>query len=149
MRACENAPPTNHRPGCGVRVHMLRSSWRAVVETPDAADALGDIRAEQLREQMIGPLVAGGEHEQIGLARGAVAQPHAVGFDIGFDIGRLDQLDLAVGDQLGGADVEIIAAAAGAEFQRPAGAVLADIRGGSRPPPAASAAARRAASLRR
>ncbi len=94
------------------------------VEAPDAADALRDIRAEQLREQMIGALVAGGEHEQIGLARGAVAQLQTIGY-IGFDIGGLDQLDLAVRDQLGGADVEVIAAAAGAKLQRPAGAVLA------------------------
>ena len=97
---------------------------RSLVKTPDAADALCDLFAEQLREQMIGTLVAGGEHEEVGLARGAVAQAEAVG-DIGFDIAGLDQLDLAVGDQLGSANVEIIAAAAGAEFQWPAGAVLA------------------------
>ena len=38
----------------------------------------------------------------------------------------LDQPDLAVGDQLGAADIEVIAAAAGAKFQRPAGAVFAE-----------------------
>jgi hypothetical protein len=42
------------------------------------------------------------------------------------DVRGLDQVDFLLCDQLGCADVEVIAAAAGAEFERPAGAVLAE-----------------------
>src|SRR5262245_16290154 len=51
---------------------------RGVVETPDAADAVCDIGAEQLRQEMVGALVASGEHDQRGLAPAAVAQADAV-----------------------------------------------------------------------
>src|SRR5207247_421833 len=50
---------------------------RRGVESPHAADAARDVLAEQLGEQMIRPLVTGGEHEEIGLARRAVAHPDA------------------------------------------------------------------------
>ena len=52
--------------------------------------------------------------------------PRALG-DEAFDIGKLLQRDLALGDQIGAADIEIIAAAAREIFELPAGVVLAEI----------------------
>ena len=52
MRHCARLPAMNHRPGCGVRVYMLRNSC-AVAETPDRADAVGDVLAEQFAHQLV------------------------------------------------------------------------------------------------
>src|SRR6185312_1156362 len=41
------------------RPHVAKLG-RALVESPDTPDSISDSRAEQLREQMIGPLVSGG-----------------------------------------------------------------------------------------
>src|SRR4051794_23448198 len=38
-----------------------------IIEAPDPADAISDISAEQLPQQMIRALVAGGEHDQFGV----------------------------------------------------------------------------------
>ena len=99
---------------------------RVVVKTPDPADARGDLRAEQLRRPG-DPAPCSRSPARPDRPRSVAPslQRQAIGRER-LDVGRLDQADLAVGDQLGTADVEIIAAAAGAEFQRPAGAVLAE-----------------------
>ena len=104
---------------------MLRSSC-SVAEAPDRADALGDVVAEQFPHQIFLPLVAGRQHDQVGGNGLAVLHLRALG-DEAFDVGKLLQRDLALDDQVGAADVEIIAAAAGEIFELPAGAVLAEI----------------------
>ena len=115
----------NHRPGWPVRVYMLRSSWSS--PNPQiGADAVGDVVAEQLAHQFFLALVAGRQHDQIGGDGLAVLHPRAFG-DKAIDIGKLLQPDLALDDQVGAADVEIIAAAAGEIFELPAGVVLAEI----------------------
>ena len=104
---------------------MLRNSW------PSPKPQIGPTRAaisspNSLRTRMLLRLVAGRQHDQVGGERLAALHPHAVG-DEGFDIGKLDQPDRAAGDQIGAADVEIIAAAAGEVFELPAGAAVAEI----------------------
>ena len=58
--------------------------------------------------------------------RRAVAHACAVG-DEAFDVGELRQRDLALGDHVGAADIEVVAAAAREIFELPAGAVVAEV----------------------
>ena len=115
----------NHRPGWPVRVYMLRSSWPSP-KPQMVPTRFIDGFAEQQPHQFLLALVAGRQHDQIGGDGLAVLHPGAVG-DKAFDIGELLQLDIALDDQVGAADVEIIAAAAGEVFELPAGIVLAEI----------------------
>ena len=85
-----------------------------------------DVCAEQLSHQLFLALVAGGEHDQVGGDDLAVLHPRAVGGEA-VDIGKLLQRDIALDDQVGAADIEIIAAAAGEVFELPAGVVFAEI----------------------
>ena len=59
---------------------------------------------------------AGGEHDEIGICEQAL------------EVGELREPDLALGDEIGAADVEVVAAAAGEVHELPAGAVLAELR---------------------
>ena len=97
------------------------------IEAPDRPDAAGDVGAEQRTDDVILSLVSGRQHHQVGLQRRAVGQLQSIADELP-DVIRLDQPDRSVRDQLGTADIEIIAAAAGAEFQRPAGAVFAELQ---------------------
>ncbi len=113
----------NQRPGWrGARIHVAQ--FLILAKTPDRADALGDRVAEQFAHQMLLALVAGRQHDQVGGKRLAALHPRALG-DKAFDIRKLPQADLAAHDQIGAADIEIIAAATGEVFELPAGAVLA------------------------
>src|SRR6185437_14121241 len=104
--------PQARMPGPGPHVAQLLG---VVIKAPDPADALGHVSAEQRADQMVDALVAGGENDEVRLPRRAVLQHHAISREP-VDIRCLDQADSAVGDQFGGADIEIIAAAAGPEF---------------------------------
>jgi hypothetical protein len=75
---------------------------------------------------VVEPLVAGCEHDEVGSDPVATAHQHTVGDKLG-DVGELHQPDLALDDEIGAADVEIIAAAAGQVLELPARAILAEI----------------------
>jgi hypothetical protein len=62
----------------------------------------------------------------------AAAHPRALGGEFG-DIGKLLEADLAFDDQVGAADVEIVAAAAGEVLELPAGTVVAEVEPESHP----------------
>ena len=107
----------------GARIHVAQ--FLVLAKSPDRADAVGDLVAEQFAHQMFLALVAGRQHDQIGGKRLAAGHPCAFRNEF-FDIGKLPERDIA-DDQIGTADVEIIAAAAGEIFELPAGAVFAEI----------------------
>src|SRR6266850_8217707 len=71
-------------------------------------------------------LVAGRQHDQVGGKRLAAAHPRSPGDELR-DIGKLHQTNLAFGNQIGTADIEIIAAAAGEVLELPARSVFAEI----------------------
>src|SRR6266852_9561697 len=106
------------------RVHVAQ--FLALAESPDRADAIDDLVAEQFAHQFFLALVAGRQHDQIGGKRFAALHPRALG-DKTLDIGKLLQGDLAADDEIRAADVEIIAAAAGEIFELPAGVAVAEI----------------------
>src|SRR5580704_10829838 len=89
-------------------VHVAQ--FLSVAESPDRADALGDRITEQSPHQIFLWLVAGRQHDQVGGERLAAFHPRAPG-DKCLDIRKLLQRNLAARDQVGAADVEIIAAA--------------------------------------
>src|SRR6266702_6889444 len=108
----------------GARIHVAQLD--AVAKAPGRADTVGDAVAEQLSHQIFLRLVAGGEHDEIGGDGRAVLHPRAFG-DEAFDVGVLLQLDRALDDEIGTADIKVIAAATGEVFELPAGAGLAEI----------------------
>src|SRR3984893_9846552 len=122
LRQAAGDEPQAGLAGAGVHVAQLL----AVAESPDRADALDHFVAEQLANQMFLRHIAGRQHDQVGGQRLAALHPRAGG-DKAFDTGKLSQPDLAARDQIGAADVEIIAAAAGEIFELPAGAAFAVI----------------------
>src|SRR5262245_39991960 len=97
-----------------------------LAKAPDPADALRDRLAEQFLYQLFLRPVAGGEHDQVGGNGLAVLHPGAFGRER-LDICKLLERDLALDQQVGAADVEIVAAAAGEVLELPAGVVLAEI----------------------
>ena len=98
-----------------------------IAESPDRADAGGDILAKQFADQMFLAFVAGRQHDQIGGERIAVAHRRSLRDEPG-DIGKLRQSDLACNDQIGAADIEVVAAAAGEVLELPARAVFTEIK---------------------
>src|SRR5204863_9292587 len=108
--------------GAGIHVAQVLS----VAKAPDRTDARGDSLAEQLAHQIFLRLVAGRKHDQVGGKRLAALHRHAFSTEA-FDVGKLSESDLAARDQIGAADVEIIAAAAAQIFELPAGAAVAEI----------------------
>src|SRR3954467_853010 len=85
----------------------------AFAEAPDRADALRRFVAEQPAHQFLLALVTRGEHAELR------ARQHI------FQIVELREADLAFGDELRAADVEVVAAAPGEVHELPAGAFLA------------------------
>src|SRR5712691_1231557 len=108
----------------GARIHVAQ--LLGLAKPPDRADASDDLLAEQFPNQFFLAFVSGREHDQIGGKRFAALHPRAVG-DKTLDIGKLLQGDLAFDDQIGAADIEIIAAAASEIFELPAGVAVAEI----------------------
>src|SRR3954469_3336092 len=82
-------------------------------EAPDRADAGGDLGSEELFDQVLLAFPARGEHHQIGI------------FQQRSQVVELRQVDLALGDKVGAADFEVVAAAGDKVHELPAGAVLA------------------------
>ena len=75
---------------------------------------------------MFQPFVAGRQHDQVGGEGIAGAHRRSLRDEPG-DIGKLHQPDLAFDDQIGTADIEVIAAAAGEVLELPAGSVVTEI----------------------
>src|SRR3981189_360767 len=75
---------------------------------------------------MLLALVTGPPPDQIGGKRLAALHPRSIS-DKRLDIRKLSQSDLTAHDEIGAADVEIVAAAAREVFELPAGAVVAEI----------------------
>src|SRR5258706_13450772 len=75
---------------------------------------------------MLLAIAAARQEDQVGGKRLAALHPGAFG-DKGFDIRKLPQPDLAAHDQIGAADVEIVAAAAREIFELPPGTVFAGV----------------------
>src|SRR5204862_3777110 len=95
-------------------------------KAPDPAEALGDDVTEQLLHQLFLRPIAGRKHDQIGRKNLAALHPDAFGRER-LDIGKLFERDLALDEEVGAADVEIITATAGEVLELPAGIVLAEI----------------------
>src|SRR5262249_22917976 len=72
-------------------------------------DAVGDHIAEQFSDQVLLPLVADREHNQISGKRLTAAHARPLGHEA-FDVAELHQSDLAFDDQIRAADVEVVAA---------------------------------------
>ena len=108
----------------GSREHVAQ--LLSVAESPNRTDAASNIIAEQFADQMLLPLVARGQHDQLGSEHFAGAHARAFPHESG-DIAELHQSDLSFDDQIRAADVEIVAAATGEVLELPAGSVFAEI----------------------
>src|SRR6185369_1758862 len=73
----------------------------------------GDLGAEELLDEVLLAFPPRGEHHEVGVSQ-----------QLG-ELVELRQADLAVGDEVGAADVVVVAAAAREVHELPAGAVLA------------------------
>ena len=71
--------------------------------------------------------VTGRQHDQIGGKRVAAAHPRPFSDKLG-DIGKLHQSYFTFNDQIGTADIEVVAAAAGEVLELPARSVFAKIK---------------------
>src|SRR4029077_18579785 len=114
--------PEPRLPGAHEHVAQLL----VIAESPDRADAGGNIFAEQSADLVLQPLVAGRQHDQIGGEGVAVAHRRSLREEPG-DMGKLPQPDLVSANQIGPADIKVIAAAAGEALELPAGSVVTEI----------------------
>src|SRR6267143_2286403 len=109
----------------GTREHVAQ--LLLIAESPDGADASGNLVAEQLANQMLLSFVAACQHDQVRGERIAASHPRPLCDEPG-DSGKLHQSYLAGNDQIGTADIEVVAAAAGEVLELPAGSVLPEIK---------------------
>src|SRR5262249_12705250 len=105
------------------RAHEHVAQLLVIAETPDRTNAVRDIIAEQFANQMFLAFEAGRQDDQICHERFAAAQAGSLR-DKFSDIGELHQFYLTIGDQIGTADIEIVAAAAGEIFELPARSIF-------------------------
>src|SRR5882762_6054200 len=108
----------------GAREHVAQLLF--IAESPDGADASGNLVAEQLANQILLSFVAACQHDQVRGERIAASHPRPLGDEPG-EIRKLHQSYLAGNDQIGTADIEVVAAAAGEVLELPAGSVLPEI----------------------
>src|SRR5262249_59478083 len=97
-----------------------------IAESPNRPDAAGNIIAEQFADQILLPLVARCQHDQVGGKRFPATHARSCRHEAG-DIGELRHSDLAFDDQIRTADIEVVTAAAGEVLELPAGSVFAEI----------------------
>src|SRR5206468_9474386 len=109
----------------GAREHVAQ--LLLIAESPDGADASRDLVAEQLANQIFLSFVAACQHDQVRGERIAGAHPRPLGDEPG-DIGKLHQSYLTGNDQIGTADIEVVAATAGEVLELPAGSVFPEIK---------------------
>ncbi len=108
----------------GSREHVAQ--FLSIAESPNRPEAAGTIVAEQFADQMLLPLVACRQHDQVGGERFPATHARSCRHE-GGDIGELRQSDLAFDDQIGTTDIEVVTAAAGEVLELPAAAVFAEI----------------------
>src|SRR5437016_5273325 len=109
----------------GAREHVAQ--LLLIAESPDGADASRDLVAEQLANQVLLSFVAACQHDQVRGERIAAAHPRSLGDERG-DLGKLHQSYLTGNDQIGTADIEVVAATAGEVLELPAGSVFPEIK---------------------
>src|SRR4029453_529603 len=109
----------------GAREHVAQFLF--IAESPDGANAGGNIVAKQLANQIFLSFVAGRQHDQIGDKRSAGAHSRPFRDEPG-DIGKLHQSYLTFNDQIGTADIEVVSAAAGEVLELPARSVFPEIK---------------------
>src|SRR5438105_6149121 len=109
----------------GAREHIAQLVF--IAESPDGADASRNIVAEQLANLMLLSFVAGCQHDQVRGKRIAGAHPRPLRDEPG-DIGKLHQSYLALNDQVGAADIEVVAAAAREVLELPARSAFPEIK---------------------
>src|SRR6266850_5520782 len=106
----------------GAREHVAQ--LLAVAESPDRADARGDVVAEELAHEVLLALPPRRQHDQVGAQYRPVLHAGTFGDELG-DVRKLREADLAVGDEVRAADVEVVAAAAREIQELPSGPFLA------------------------
>ena len=100
-----------HHPEAGLGgTHPHVPHGAVVVESPDRADPIRDLVAEQPADALLEVVVAGGEDDQVGLDGASVGEAESFGFEP-VEVTGVAQGDLSVGDQVGAADVDVVAAA--------------------------------------
>src|SRR4029453_15726045 len=103
-------------PEAGLRgAHEHVAQLLPFAEAPDRADARGDLVAEELRYEVLLSFPACGEHDEVGILEQSL------------ELVYLREADLAFGDEVGAADVEVVAAAGREVHELPAGVVLAEV----------------------
>ena len=120
-KAAGDEPQTGLR-----RAHEHVAQFLALAEAPDRADPARNLATKELAHQVLLPLIAGRQYDQIGREQFAISHPCTFGVE-SRDIRKLCQPHLAVDDQIGATDVEIIAAAARQVLELPAGAAFAEV----------------------
>src|SRR5215475_544582 len=107
------------------RKHVAQLQF--IAKSPDGADAGGNTVAKQLANQILLPFVAGRQHDQVGGEHIAGAHPRSLCDELD-DIGKLHQSYLTFNDQIGTADIEIVAAATCEVLELPARSVFPEIK---------------------
>src|SRR5262249_46525244 len=80
-----------------------------LVEAPDRADTVCDVGTDHLPDAFLHVLEAGGQNDQVARHHIAVVHAQAVA-DEALAVAGLDHADLALRDELGAADVDVVAA---------------------------------------
>jgi hypothetical protein len=89
----------------------LRVLRRVGAETPDFADLVGDLLADEIGRPAVDRTVAGGIDHEVGGQLGPVIE-HDAGLAQSLDLPAADEVDRAVDDEVAGADVDVVARAA-------------------------------------
>src|ERR1700722_11120236 len=129
LRETAGDKPEARLSGAGEHVAQLLF----ITESPDRANADRNIIAEQFPNQIFLTFVARRQNDQIGGKHFAGAHSRSL-YDEGGDVGELHQPDFALNDQIGAADIEIVAATTGEILELPARSVLTEIKFESHPP---------------
>src|SRR5262249_49028349 len=97
-----------------------------ITEPPDRADARRHIVAEQFANEMLLALVSRRQNDEVCRQRLPIAHPRSLRDELG-NVEKLCHSDLATDDQVGTADIEVIAAAAGEVLELPTRPVVPEI----------------------
>jgi hypothetical protein len=123
LRETPGDKPEPRLSGAGEHVAQLLF----ITESPDRANADGDILAKQFANQIFLAFVAGRQNDQIGGKHFAGAHSRSL-YDEGVNVGELHQPDFALNDQIRAADIEVVAAATGEVLELPARSLLTEIK---------------------
>src|SRR5271165_240505 len=96
-------------------------------DAPDLPNLPSDLRAEKILQIFARRLIAGRGDQETSGNDAPIVQAHAAG-DKAVDVVILNEADVAIGDQLRAAAIEIISAVASAELHLMAGLILAEVK---------------------